>query len=178
QVTIRWQGIDAPELHYRPTVDKLTDKQKAALRAVNGNFRQLFGETAATALGKYLAKLGKNPIPVVVRTSVDEPSDVFDVYGRLVGDIYVKLGRKELNLNHWMLQNGWAFPALYSSMSATEIQTVLALAKEAKAKRRGFWALVSSTLKFDPKLLFDEDGPIDAKSDRGPVVMPKLFRRL
>src|SRR5262245_39049816 len=49
RITIRLQGIDAPELHYRPTAPTLNKKkpstsEKAAFNANNGNFRQFFGE--------------------------------------------------------------------------------------------------------------------------------------
>jgi len=179
QVTVRWQGIDAPELHYRPTPEKLTARQNAALKKVNGNFRQLLGESATVALARYLTKLGKNPIPVIVRTAVDEPSDVFDMYGRLIGDLYVTVKGKEVDLNHWMLQQGWAFPTLYASMSPDEIKDVLALAGRAKARKAGLWKYASSALKgFNAKLLFVKSGPFDAAKDVGPVIMPKQFRRL
>ena len=51
RITIRLQGIDAPELHYRPTAPTLdgkkpTPSKRAAFNANNANFRQFFGETA------------------------------------------------------------------------------------------------------------------------------------
>src|SRR4029077_14423031 len=63
RVTIRLQGIDAPELHYRPTAPTLNGKKptpakRAKFPAANGNFRQKLGETAAIALGEFLAKAG------------------------------------------------------------------------------------------------------------------------
>src|SRR5262249_15877033 len=54
RVTIRLQGIDAPELHYAPAPlgkTKVTDQQRAAYKAVNKLYRQHIGETAAHALG-------------------------------------------------------------------------------------------------------------------------------
>src|SRR5262249_27169011 len=51
RVTIRLQGIDAPELHYRPRFPtKLTGAKSAAFKSVNGNFRQPYGETATVHL--------------------------------------------------------------------------------------------------------------------------------
>ena len=35
-------------------------------------------------------------VPVIVRTAVDAPNDVFDTYGRLIGDIIVVKGGKGL----------------------------------------------------------------------------------
>jgi len=49
-VTVRWQGIDAPELHYEPSYPpKLSDQQKAGFKEKNGNFRQHYGEGATVA---------------------------------------------------------------------------------------------------------------------------------
>jgi endonuclease YncB( thermonuclease family) len=177
RITVRWQGIDAPELHYRPTVEHLTAKEKSALKVVNGNFRQYFGETAAVALATYLRKLGKTSLPVIVRTAVDDPSEVFDVYGRLIGDIYVKVKGREVNLNYWMVQHGWAFPTFYASMSADEIEAILRLAATAKSKKLGIWKLASAELKkFDAALRYRSEPPAN-DNDVGAVVMPKLFRR-
>ena len=45
-----------------------------------------------------------------VVTGVSKPNDVFDTYGRFIGDIIVtgKNG-KDVDLNLWMAQKGWAF---------------------------------------------------------------------
>jgi hypothetical protein len=87
RITIRLQGIDAPELHYRPTAPtithtKPTKAQRTRFNANNGNFRQFFGETATVSLHGFLFKAGAIPIGCVVRTQVDEPADVFDTFGR------------------------------------------------------------------------------------------------
>jgi hypothetical protein len=52
---------------------------------------------------------------------VDHPNDVFDTYGRFIGDIQVRRGGSGQNINVWLAEQGWAFPALYSTMSAREI---------------------------------------------------------
>src|SRR5262249_28461065 len=140
RVTIRLQGIDAPELHYEPTAPVLhgvkpTPEQKAAFKAHNGNFRQFFGETAATHLHDFLGKAGASPVTCVVRTQVDEPNDVFDTYGRLVGDIFVTIGGKEQNANKWLCDNGWAFPTFYASMTDQEITDLIALTEPARKAR-------------------------------------------
>ncbi len=183
RVTIRLQGIDAPELHYRPTAPTLngqkpTAQQRAAFNADNGNFRQKFGETAAVALGKYLAKAGHSPLRCLVRTSVDEPNEVFDTFGRLVGDIFVTVGGKEQNVNHWLCQQGWAFPTFYSSMAKPEITELTALTAAARKAKRGIWKKVTSDLNaFDKTLVLRKSGPPDPAGDVGPVILPKLFRR-
>jgi endonuclease YncB( thermonuclease family) len=74
RITIRLQGIDAPELHYRPTLSnkpKPTPAQRDAFKAANKNFRQPYGETATMGLGAYLAKNQKEIVQCTVETRVD-----------------------------------------------------------------------------------------------------------
>ena len=183
RVTIRLQGIDAPELHYRPvapTVNskKPSPKQRAAFKAGNGDFRQHFGETATVALAMFLSTAGASPIPCVVRTAVDQPNDVFDTYGRLVGDIFVPINGKEQNVNQWLAANGWAFPTFYSSMSDREINDLTGLTERARGGRSGVWKGASSDLtNFDRTLLYRRHGLPEPKKDPGVAIMPKLFRR-
>ena len=67
QVTVRLQGIDAPELHYQPPAaikksDQTQDQRKLYLDW-NLNCRQRYGETATVALGKLLARANRSPLP-------------------------------------------------------------------------------------------------------------------
>ncbi len=183
RVTIRLQAIDAPELHYRPLAPTLNKKkpttaQRAAFNAANGNFRQHFGETATTELFGFLIKAGPSPIKCVVRTLVDEPGDVFDTFGRFIGDIVVMIGGKEQDANQWLCENGWAFPTFYSSMTKDEIDTFTHLSETARKNKAGIWKKASSDLTpFDPSAVFRKGGPPDPAHDPGQVMMPKLFRR-
>src|ERR1051325_3146270 len=84
-----------------------------------------------------------------------------------------------------MLENGWARPVLYASMTKPQIQTVLGLAMKAKNKKLGIWKKASSDLtQFDGKLRFVEGGDVNGVTgagtprDAGPVIVPKLFLRL
>jgi endonuclease YncB( thermonuclease family) len=183
RVTIRLQGIDAPELHYRPTAptingNKPSPTQRANFNAANGNFRQYFGETATDALEKFLTKAGQSPIRCVVRTAVDEADEVFDTYGRLVGDIFVRWNGKEQDVNHWLCEKGWAYPTFYSSMTKQEINGLIKLADKARSAKAGIWKKASSELtQFDRSLVFRSHGALDPAHDVGLVIMPKLFRR-
>jgi endonuclease YncB( thermonuclease family) len=180
EITIRLQGIDAPELHYRPTVPHLFPPQRIALRKVNAEFRQPLGETAAAALGDFLQHSSPVEIPCVVRTNVKKPSDVFDIYGRFVGDIYVVFAGTEIDLNHWVIEQGWAFPAFYVSMTKQEVADIIGLARKAMTARRGVWARPARDIRvFDPKLVFRGKGVSpEPKKDKGVVTFPKLFRRV
>jgi endonuclease YncB( thermonuclease family) len=183
RVTIRLQAIDAPELHYRPLAPTLNKKkptpaQRAAFNNASGNFRQHFGETATTELFGFLSKAGPSPIKCVVRTLVDEPGDVFDTFGRFIGDIVVMIVGKEQNANQWLCENGWAFPTFYSSMTKDEIDTFTQLSEAARKNKAGIWKKASSDLTlFDPMMVFRKGGPPDPGQDPGQVMMPKLFRR-
>jgi endonuclease YncB( thermonuclease family) len=179
QVTIRLQGIDAPELHYRPVFRGRARLELDEIRTVNADFRQHLGESAAQALGHFLSAAAGAPTPCVVRSHVKKPNDVFDRYGRLVGDVYIRLGQTEVNLNHWLLQHGWALPSLYNSMENAEIDAVIAVAAAAEGRRAGVWGHpLDDVRKFDFGLTYRKGGPPEPRKDRGPASFPKLFRRV
>jgi endonuclease YncB( thermonuclease family) len=183
RIDVRLQGIDAPELHFRPQMPTLNKKKPTAaqhdkFKAADKNFRQHFGETAAMALHDFLSKAGASPVACSVRTAVDDPSDVFDTYGRFIGDIFVQVDGEEQDANLWLAANGWAFPTFYVTMSPKEINDVLTRTEAARKKKLGLWKGASANLKpFDKTLVFRPKGKPDAKADQGPVIMPKLFRR-
>jgi hypothetical protein len=114
-----------------------------------------------------------------VFTQVDKPGDVFDTYGRLVGDIDVTINGQAVNLNHWLVEKGWAFPTFYSSMTNDEILALLALTKTARSKRSGVWKYLSKTIgAFNFNLLEPKKNDLSVlATDKGPVILPKLYRR-
>jgi hypothetical protein len=64
--------------------------QKAVLdehRAIT--VRQHYGRAAARALGTYLHTLGTGTLKCRVVTQVSKPNEVFDTYGRFIGDLIV-----------------------------------------------------------------------------------------
>ena len=182
RVIIRLQGIDAPELHYPGMLStklaKLTPAQRAAWDALDTtDYRQAYGESATVALGKRLARLagGKTVVPCQVTTAVDHPNEVLDTYGRFIGDVLVTVGAKPANVNLWLAEQGWAFPTFYTSMSAAEIASYGGSAKTARAKKLGVWKDLS--LKLGTAKLRYRKKPM-GQPDAGPVILPKLFRRL
>jgi endonuclease YncB( thermonuclease family) len=183
RITVRLQGVDAPELHYRPegTIKKKnrTKKQQTEYLKWNLEYRQPLGETSTWELKKELEKAGPGPIiKCRVVSAVDEPDDVFDTYGRLVGDILVTINGQEVNINHWLVANGHAMPTFYSSMSEPEINALLNSLAQAKGK--GIWAgrFAGTMPSFKWDSVYRGKGvTFDAKKDKGKVLMPKLFRR-
>ncbi len=184
-VTIRLQGIDAPELHYRPTYrdsnkKTYTKPERDAIKKVNKEFRQKLAETGTKAVGALLkGASASSEVPCVVRTRVKKPNDVFDMFGRVVGDVYVTVGGTEVDLNHWVLEQGWALPSLYNSMENDEINRVVAMGKVAEQKNRGVWGFpLKDVRKFDFKLVYRDKGKPNAAKDRGAASYAKVFRRV
>jgi endonuclease YncB( thermonuclease family) len=166
-VKIRLQSIDAPELHYR------VDQSKPEVR-------ENWGERATLELRNYLKACasGKTTIDCHVETLVNHPNDVFDVYGRFVGDIMIADGSSIVNVNHWLVQHGWAFPTNYNSAQPGEVDAINKLWSGSKGGIR------SSVSDRSPNSLYGlpagkaGDNPAVAKKDKGKVVLPKMFRRL
>ncbi|RZN33875.1 thermonuclease family protein [Bradyrhizobium sp. Leo121] len=185
KVTIRLQGIDATELHYQPSA--LSAKEKNGLSATKLTaykglihfYRQLLGATSAKALHDFLTSTGKTVLDCRVVTQVDTPNEVFDTYGRLVGDIEVTVNGQAVNLNHWLVEHGWAYPTFYSSMTNDEINALLALAKIARSKKTLVWNFLSNTISpFDFNLREPKVGDLSVlATDKGPAIFPKLYRR-
>jgi len=126
-----------------------------------------------------LATSGATIFDSRVLTQVDHPNEVFDTFGRLVGDIEIEKGGSPVNLNHWLVERGWAFPTYYSSMTNEEITAVDTLAKAARSKKLGVWKFLSKTVgTFDFTLREPKKNDLSVlATDKGPVLFPKLYRR-
>jgi endonuclease YncB( thermonuclease family) len=175
RVTIRVQGIDAPELHFAAMI------AQKDLQANGIKFRQLLGETSTDALRPALGRSG-NTVDCDVVTTIDKPGDAFDIYGRLVGDLLIGSGAKRMSVAHWLAEAGWAIPAYYNSMLPSEIRSLQQRVAEARKKNRGIWRhLVKTVGAPDLNLVFRGHNAsfsaAEKKADVGDVVNPKLFRR-
>jgi endonuclease YncB( thermonuclease family) len=186
RITIRLQGIDATELHYRPKAALPKNQQAAKQREIylelNEEYRQHLAETATVELFHRLEQVGEDPAPCTVITRVDYPDEVFDTYGRFVGDILVDIDGDEVNINTWLVREGWAFPAFYNSMAEDEIETLTNASDEAWQYDRGVWPWLQDYVgKLDWHMIYrrpSKDPVHDPEADEGPVILPKLFRRL
>src|SRR5262245_19383233 len=174
-IVVRFQGIDAPELHYQPQVPGSGGK------GVNHPFRQSMGETSANALHGIVSAFGQPVISCEVQTVVANPSDVCDIFARVVGNLALVTGGARIDLNQRLLREGWVLPGLYNSMSKPEILAVLADYDAAKQGKRGLFSrsvVTSALAAFDPKRV-ERKGPASFNpfSDAGSVNFPKFFRR-
>jgi endonuclease YncB( thermonuclease family) len=184
-ITIRLQGLDAPELHFRAAPlkqsDDITAEERKFYNSINKERRQCFAESATVILRDKLEKYADADglLPATFFTNVDYPQDAIDTYGRFVGNIYVN--DEKLDINIWLLENGAATPAFYTSMTKEEIALVLdAWTKGKKLKNRIGKMISKDAGKFDWELLYrkhGEDVIFDMDDDKGDSIMPKIYRR-
>ena len=182
-ITVRLQGVDAPELHYKAAPLKgllgFTKAERKEYNSINKERRQCFAESATYALSRFLKQFSnqKGTIDAYFESQVENPSDVVDTYGRFIGDIFVG---KQKDINLWLVRNGWGFPTFYTSMTIEEIQKFLdAWQKGKKVKGRLGKNIGKDAKNFNWKLLYRKP-PISSfhlGDDKGKVLMPKLFRR-
>ena len=181
RITVRLQGVDAPELHYQaPALKKnppVSDAKRKKFNLENKpKRRQYLAETGTVALCKKLAAFGKSPIKCEVISLIDRPFEVIDTYGRFVANIRVGKGYTT-DVNVWLCAEAWVYPTFYSSMEVEEINAFLDTLPKARKKGRVWKHYSLNAAKFDPKLIYRPKGPIQAAKDKGDVLMPKLFRR-
>lgn len=185
-ITVRLQGIDAPELHYKAAPLKksstVTDAKRKKFNEINEDRRQCFAETATFELAKHLKQYANAAgiINAVFETMVDEPAESVDTYGRFVGN--VRVGGNH-DINTWLVENGWGHPAFYTSMSKEEIETFLIAWKKGKNKKsRPGKSISKNANDFDMNLLYRKPKtgvvvPFTSGEDNGKVLMPKIYRR-
>jgi endonuclease YncB( thermonuclease family) len=183
KISVRLQGVDAPELHYKAPPLKqsadVSDRKRAHYNSMNDEFCQRYAENAAYALGLFLQrKAGKDQSHIKVSffsRNIAEPSDAVDTHGRFVGNIFA--GKTDVNL--WLAKEGWVVPTFYSSMTEDEINDTARAAAKGKAKKR-VWArnVIYNCSKFEHKRIYKRPpcNYVDG-SDAGSVLVPKLFRR-
>jgi endonuclease YncB( thermonuclease family) len=182
-ITVRLQGVDAPELHYRAAALKsssgVSNKIRKKYNDLNKERRQHFAESATVALTKHLTKFATDGIvQAVFESAVEHPFEVIDTYGRFIGSIMVA-GTNEVNL--WLVENGWCSPSFYSSMSAEEINPFLsAWEKGKKIQNRTSQSLTKNAGFFNENMLYRKHGTVPdfaIGDDKGKTIMPKIFRR-
>ena len=175
EIKIRLQGVDTPELHYPAIGGGNVDPLKKG--TYKNEFRQPYGAAAANALHKHLQTfLGIGSGTVVNATFVTQirtANEAVDSHGRFVGDILVGTAAAK-SINTWLVENGWAFPLFYDSMTDKEVRTLVnawkigkkIAARPGKSLREPLQPFVSGRNVGNAKL-----------PDGGKVNIPKIFRR-
>ncbi len=173
EIKIRLQGIDTPELHY-PVIATWDPSKRGKF---TNEFRQPYGAGAANALHAHLKSLMGAGTGTVMHatfvTQIDRPADAVDSHGRFVGDIIVGTASGQ-SINTWLVENGWAYPLLYDSMTDTEVRTIVNAWRVGQALgARPAKALSKKLQPFDPTRNVN-----NAKlPDGGKLNFPKIFRR-
>jgi hypothetical protein len=88
-----------------------------------------------------------------------------------------------LDINHWLLEHGWAVPGLYNSMTERELNVARSLSNRAAMDNLGLYKssyYKNKLVKFEKDLVVRHK--VDPKSfklyeDKGDVMNPKFFRR-
>jgi endonuclease YncB( thermonuclease family) len=173
EIKIRLQGIDTPELHY-PAIGKVHPSKKGTY---SNEFRQPFGAAAANALQKHLQSFLEAGSGTVIHatfvTQINTPNEAVDSHGRFVGDILVGTAAAK-SINTWLVENGWALPLFYDSMTDKEVQTLVnawkigkkIAARPEKCLRKPLQPFVPGRSVGNAKL-----------PDRAKLNIPKIFRR-
>lgn len=193
KLTVRLQGLDAPELHYQPSSMAKTKWKGKALGKLGGlkrpdgkpiasKYRQSQGETAAVKLAAFLAGHTEGPtLPVRFVTSLDHeegPGAAIDKYGRFVGNVVLDSGGEPLDVNLWILGNGLALVALYNSMRREEIEACVQAYATGSSAQGGIVRYVSKKiLTFDGNLLYRKKSSSVEAEGAAKFIHPKLFRR-
>jgi endonuclease YncB( thermonuclease family) len=172
-VQLRFEAIDAPELHYLGATQPMGSESRDALLKLMGfkdpQFKQggatVISASVQTVRGAILSKAAEvngRPISYVLLEK--------DAQG-LTDGTRIKLGDTLLQktLNAKQLLNGMAYLTVYSSTPETHRSFLRNLTLQARASKLGVWARdASPNFRLIGK---------DSVNERGALILPKLFRR-
>jgi endonuclease YncB( thermonuclease family) len=174
-VQLRFDGIDAPEVHYQGLAQPLGTRARDLLLERLGHTGVTFGADGATVVSAEPAT-----VPIVVLAQLVE------VNGRPVSVVFsgaaaealrASAGQRvelsdallERSVNLWEAAEGVVYPLLYTSTSAALQAVFRSAARAARSEERGVWAQ-DATPSF----------PVTTPAALGPggvLIWPKLFRR-
>lgn len=187
KLTVRLQGLDAPELHVQPgslTKVKWKGKELGSLKGTGliKKFRQAQAESAVVRLADFLKSIGASPLPGRFVSMIDDaqgPADAIDKYGRFVGNVFVRPGGNyPIDVNLWILEQGLALVALYNSMRREEIEACLSAWARGANIQSGVNRFVTKTVgTFDPNLIYRKKGSVVEDEKAARFIHPKLYRR-
>ena len=170
-VQLRFEGIDAPELHYGGTLQPLgrtsRDKLLEWMGFRNVRYQELTvsGSSPERVRGAIMsAMVERNGRPVAYVLGQAEAIGLKDG-----SSIAVDNTRLRLTLNALSLEQGMSYFTVYNSMPAAQIQTFKALAAKARTAKLGIWAQDKTS-----EFTLENAGSIN---ETGQLILPKLFRR-
>lgn len=175
-VQLRFDGIDAPELHYGTAAQPMGKESRDALLARMGftdigydphNPNKMVSSTPDAVPGIILsaaAEANGRPVSYVLLAGEAPGQNLTD------GEwTYVPTDLLDQTINVWSLNEGWSYYTAYTSAPYRHRQHLQSLAQTARSNGKGVWDL-DTTAEFE---LVNQDsiGP------QGQLILPKLFRR-
>lgn len=172
-VQLRFQGVDAPELHYGSAAQPMGAESRDALLGWMGFQAIEYGPPPSTKVVS--AVVGS--IPGAILTQASDPHGrpiayvlLQDRAGTFSDGTWHHLTTDLLKhtINYRLLTSGMAYYLGYNSIPLVHRQALRAAALAARQQNLGVWAL-DMTPEFDPTKL--------APGPEGQLIFPKLFRR-
>lgn len=201
-LSVRLQGIDAPETHYASNfregmftgdygqwLAKQVTRKKSHRQPYGKLCTDLFASGLRTSLGIGPFNPDSPEFLVEARLTIlaDSINGAVDVYGRVIGYVTLIGNGQEIVLNDHALANGFAFCSFYGSMAIDEMQRLTGLymghgtGEARKSQLRD--NLSDQLLDFEPELWttasMRENDRDDNRSGsfRSRCFDPKIFRR-
>jgi endonuclease YncB( thermonuclease family) len=170
-VQLRFEGIDAPELHYGGTLQPMgresRDKLLEWMGFRNVGYQNLTVNRSSPerVRGAILSTMiERNGRPVAYALGQAEATGLKDGSSIAVDDT-----RLRLTLNALSLEKGMSYFTVYNSMPEAQIKTFKTLAAKARAAKLGIWARDKTS-----EFTLENAGSIN---ESGQLILPKLFRR-
>ncbi|MES0041881.1 hypothetical protein [Mesorhizobium sp. M0091] len=201
-LSVRLQGIDAPETHYSPNyregmfdgdyakwIAKHIARQKSYRQPYGKLCTDLFANGLRTQLGigSFNSATPEVLVDAKVRILADGIDGAVDVFGRVLGYVTLIGNGLEIVLNDHALTQGFAFCSFYGSMAIDEMKRLsdlFATHGEGGAQKSQLRSNVSGQLRdfeyelWTTKSMRDTDRDDNgADSFRSKCFDPKLFRR-
>jgi endonuclease YncB( thermonuclease family) len=170
-VQLRFEGIDAPELHYGGTLQPMGRESRDKLlewmgfRNVRYQNLTVSGSSPERVRGAIMSGMvERNGRPVAYVLGQAEAIGLKDG-----SSINVDETRLRLTLNALSLEKGMSYFTVYNSMPEAQIKTFKTLAAKARTAKLGVWAKDKTN-----EFTLENAGSIN---ETGQLILPKLFRR-
>jgi endonuclease YncB( thermonuclease family) len=171
-VQLRFQAIDAPEVHYGKDAQPLGDESRDMLLKLLGFKKIQFSGNKVTSAkpdsiaGAILSTAVERNGRPVAYTLLEKDADGFDDGNSI--NLNAELLRKTLNFK--LLEQGFAYLNLYSSVPLSHRLVLQTVSRTARSEKLGVWAV-------DRTANFTLDDLTSITPPNGQLIYPKLFRR-
>ena len=179
-VQLRFEGIDAPELHYGSAQQPLGKASRDFLLQNLIRFQHIQYKTSANGeTGNTVASSTPSSIDAYIATNGLEPhgrpiSYVFPGKPAQADGSMVSLFPTDLksSFNYGMLESGLAYLLTYSSMPQSHILFFREIAEKARLSKKGVWEMDTT-----PVFKLVDKSSVEGIEEGVQLIFPKLFRR-